>query len=119
MNTGSLSPFGCYYCQATFLNFTVANLHSTSSHDALILKVRSLEFNSSTSKIGYRSNNFNVIPKELKTAGQSIPADPSDDKLFIRITRTGCDEITISSPTSKTLVSALHCSHQENKYDNQ
>ena len=99
--SGSLSPFGCYYCQATFLNFTEANLHATSSHDSLVLKVRSLEFNSSTSKIGYRSHNFNVKPKELKSAGQSIQADPSDNKLFIRITRTGGDEITISSPTIK------------------
>ena len=23
MNTGSLSPFGCFYCQMTFLNFTI------------------------------------------------------------------------------------------------
>ena len=42
-----------------------------------------------------------VIPKEHKTADQSIQADPSDDKLSIRSTRTGGDEIVISSPTSK------------------
>jgi hypothetical protein len=101
MNTGSLSPFGCFYCRTSFLNFTEAIIHSTSSHDSLVLKVRSLELNSSTGKIGYRIHNFNVIPKELKSAGQSIQADPTDDKLSIRITRTGGEEITISSPTSK------------------
>ena len=102
MNTGGLSPFGCCYCRTTFLNFTEAIIHSTSSsHDSLVLKVRSLDLNSSTGKIGYRIHNFNVIPKELKTAGQSIQADPTDDKLSIRITTTGGAEITISSPTSK------------------
>jgi hypothetical protein len=74
-----------------FLNFTEAIRHSTSSHDPLVLEVRNLELNSSTGKIGYRSHNFNVIPKELKTAGQSIP---TDDKLFVRITRRGGDAIT-------------------------
>jgi hypothetical protein len=57
-------------------------------------------------KIGYRIHNFNVIPKELKSAGQSIQADPTDDKLSIRITRTGGEEITISSPTSKKSLAA-------------
>ena len=101
MNTGSLSPFGCFYCRTTFLNFTEAIIHSTSSHDSLVLNVRSLELNSSTGIIGYRIHNFNVIPKELKTACQSIQADPTDVKLSIRITRTGGEETTISSPTSK------------------
>jgi len=103
MNTGSVLSLGCYYCQTTFLNFTKAILHSTSSHDSLELKARSLELNSSIGNIDYRSHNFNVIPKEHKTAGQSIQADPSDDKLSIRITRTGGVEIAISSPTSKTI----------------
>ena len=120
MNTGSLSPFGCFSCRTTFLNFTEAIIHSTSSHDSLVLKVRSLELNSSTGKIGYRIHNFNVIPKELKTAGQSIQADPTDDKLSIRITRTGGEEITISSPTSKQK-SSVHFTaaiRKRDKYDN-
>ena len=52
MNTGSVWQFGCYYCQTTFLNFIKAILDSTSNHDSFVLKVRSLELNSSTGKIG-------------------------------------------------------------------
>ena len=70
MNTGSVSQFGCYYCQTTFLNFTEAILHSTLSH------WRSGALNSIRlpGKLAKE-----VIPKEHKTACQSIQADPSDE----------------------------------------
>jgi hypothetical protein len=39
--------------------------------------------------------------QNIKQCAYAISADPTDDKLSIRITRTGGDEITIASPTSK------------------
>ena len=111
MYTGSLSPCGCYYCQTTFLNFTEAILHSTTSHDSLVLKVRSLELSSFTGKIGYIIHNFNVIPKELKTAGQSIQADPTYDSYPFKSREQELMTLQYLVLLVKKNVSALHCSH--------
>ena len=111
MNTGSLSPFGCFYCRTSFLNFTEAIIHSTSSHDSLVLKAKSLELNSSTGKIGYIIHNFNVIPKELKL-------QVSQYKLILQMTsylfasrEQGVKKLQYLVPLVKKVVSALHCSH--------
>lgn len=51
MNTGSVSPFGCCYCQTTFLNFIKAILHSTSKSRPI-----STEGQESWTQFVYREN---------------------------------------------------------------
>jgi hypothetical protein len=59
-------PYHCYYCKTTVVLFEEVIKHSTENHGSLMLKVKYLELNPSSGHYGYKSHNFNVIPKKIK-----------------------------------------------------
>ena len=101
-----LSPFCCYYCNKKFLLLEDGIKHTTDFHENLMLKIRSLELNSASGKLGYRCHNFNVIPTDEKAKGQTIIAEHSSTQLSVRLvnsTDQNAFEQTISSPLSKKM----------------
>jgi hypothetical protein len=58
-------PFCCYYCDTTCTEFDNIIKHSVTNHSLDVLKIKHLELNEQNGIYGYRTHNFNIIPREL------------------------------------------------------
>ncbi|MEW8542406.1 MAG: YqaJ viral recombinase family protein, partial [Candidatus Thiodiazotropha sp.] len=76
-----------------------------------MLKIRSLELNNETGKLGYRSHNFNIVPRDVKNRGQTIVAEHSPWEISVHLVQKNEHDIfeeTISSPLSKKVRKNTH-----------
>lgn len=63
--------FLCYYCTNHGTNtFDDILTHTCDLHGSQPLKIKSLELNIVSEKIGYRTHNFGIIPSDLKNKNQ-------------------------------------------------
>ena len=97
-------PFCCYYCNTTCTEFDIIK-HSVKNHSLdVLLKIKLLELNEKNGIYGYRSHNFNIIPRELDSTGKKIETDTTLDALKINIILDKSSDITtISSPLHETI----------------
>jgi hypothetical protein len=65
-------PFCCYYCDTTCTEFDNIIKHSVKNHSLDVLKIKHLELSEKNGIYGYRSHNFNIIPRELDSTGKKI-----------------------------------------------
>lgn len=80
--------------------------HTTDTHEHLILKIKSLQLNSNTGKLGYRSHNFNITPKDVKAKSQTIKIEHSSSEISIHLVKSSDNnafEEVISSPLHKKM----------------
>jgi hypothetical protein len=59
-----MDQFACYRCTYGGKEFQDVVEHSINHHASEVLKVRSKELNVSTGKLGFRTHNFTIIPKD-------------------------------------------------------
>jgi hypothetical protein len=62
-----------------------------------ILKIKHLELNEKNGIYGYRSHNFNIIPRELDSTGKKIDTDTTLDSLKLHIVLDKSSDITTIS----------------------
>ena len=97
-------PFCCYYCDTPCTEFDNIIKHSVTNHSLDVLKIKHLELNEQNGIYGYRSHNFNIIPRELDLTGKKIETDTTLDALKINIILDKSSDITtISSPLHETI----------------
>jgi hypothetical protein len=72
-------PFCCYYCNTTCTEFDNIIKHSVKNHSLDVLKIKHLELNEKNGIYGYRSHNFNIIPRDLDSTGKKIETDTTLD----------------------------------------
>ena len=104
MGDSGLSPFCCYYCDCKVLLLDDGINHTVANHETSVLKIKSLELNNETVKLGYRNHNFNIVPKDIKQRGQTIVAEHSPWEIYVRLVQGDKPDVleqTISSPLSK------------------
>ena len=96
-------PFCCYYCD-TCTEFDNIIKHSVKNHSLDVLKIKHSELNEKNGIYGYRSHNFNIIPRELDSTGKKIETDTTLDSLKLHIVLDKSSDITtISSPLHKRM----------------
>ena len=77
---------------------------SKKSQPRRLLKIKHLELNETNGIYGYRSHNFNIIPRELDSTGKKIETDTTLDFLKLHIVLDKSSDITtISSPLHKMM----------------
>ena len=95
-------PFCCYCCDTTCTEFDNIIKHSVKNHSLDVLKIKHLELSEKNGIYGYRSHNFNIIPRELDSTGKKIETNTSLDSLTLHIVlHKSSDITTISSPLHK------------------
>jgi hypothetical protein len=78
--------------------------NNNSKMDGLHVHGQSLSDDDKNGIYGYRSHNFNIIPRELDSTGKKIETDTTLDALKINIILDKSSDITtISSPLHETI----------------
>lgn len=67
-----MEQFACYRCTTGDASFKNIVEHSITQHEKDLLKVRSKELNITTGKLGYRTNTFFIVPRDIAEKKQKI-----------------------------------------------
>ena len=77
--------FKCYYCSFGTNNFQTCIAHTSQTHVCETLKIQRQELDCNSGVLGYRTQNFSVIPETLFQMGKEIRTVELGDKLGIEI----------------------------------
>ena len=81
--------------------------HSVNNHSLDVLKIKHLELSEKNGIYGYRSHNFNIMPRELDSTGKKIETNTSLNSLKLHIVLDKSSDITtISSSLHKRMKSS-------------
>ena len=92
-------------------NLTTSSNIQLKNHSLDVLKIKHSELNEKNGIYGYRSHNFNIIPRELDSTGKKIETDTTLDSLKLHIVLDKSSDIKFRRKIEPKVLSVL-----QNKY---